>query len=392
MEESKALTKQDTIAKLYSLRAGLSALSEIYDEAEKEKQQVARIEQKMEWSIIDLREARNILEDEASEVLRKTEEISREISSLESRKLKALEGFNNKKEYKKAIFSYLFKLIGTLLIVLIVPALIFGAFWGLIVWISSGFYNFVTVIVAGLLSVFPIKKYCTFIFGNCDFYYYGPSLIDYTKEKKHIPEYENKINELKDQLEKERQKLNGNGDSQGKIAATAALEGIQQLKDQMQAQKKFISTIYARFHATHQAMQREFSSFLDERDWGNVDLIIFNYETGRALDLRDALLQVDTERRNERLVQAVQSAGDTICTNIRRGFGELQSNITQQIRLLDFRIAGIEDSAVRQEQAISESNRAQNALLNKMSVSSNKLAEDVEQMRKIVDQRYRLGK
>ena len=54
------------------------------------------------------------------------------------------------------------------------------------------------------------------------------------------------------------------------------------------------------------ALITEFSSVLDPRDWANIDLIIFYYETGRADTLKEALQQVDRQRQNEALIKAIK--------------------------------------------------------------------------------------
>ncbi len=114
---------------------------------------------------------------------------------------------------------------------------------------------------------------------------------------------------------------------------------IEQLRAANKESKEALSCVLTLYRAAKQTVQSNFYSFLDERDWENVDLLIFNFETGRALDMRDALLQVDNERRNQQLHSAILNASKTVANIIVRGFGELQSTIENQFLLMDEQIS-----------------------------------------------------
>lgn len=160
-----------------------------------------------------------------------------------------------------------------------------------------------------------------------------------------------------------------------------------------------------RFSSVYTSLQNEFSSFLDERDWKNVDLIIFSYETGRALDLRDALLQVDNERRNQRLVKAVRDASKSISGTIARGFNEMShslSTLSTKFDSLDRNIASSMQSIggkfskmIEQNKAvegklqqISSISSAKEALQRKMYASSDEMASDIRYMRELSHRTY----
>ncbi len=188
---------------------------------------------------------------------------------------------------------------------------------------------------------------------------------------------------------------------------------IQQIKKLIAGELKFFPVEETKwqqakesFSMIYGSMKEQFANVLDERDWMNVDLIIFNYETGRATDLRDALLQVDMERRNEKLVTALALATKEISHTIQRGFGDLTKVVEEKFKTLTLSIVysakAITDKlSVLEEQndvKISQNQRiiaglkdmvdissAQAALMSKISVSSERLAEDSDYMREVVE-------
>ncbi len=170
-----------------------------------------------------------------------------------------------------------------------------------------------------------------------------------------------------------------------------------------------------RFSPVYKVLKEQFSSFLDERDWGNVDLLIFNYETGRAATLKEALLQADMERRTERLEKAIMDAAKEISYSIRSGFGALQHSIDNGFNLLNDNIRssmkGVQhqldkmisqnetmnkqmDKIAEQNQNISSKlseftiSTAQEALLNQMNVSSYEMAKDIRRVRELSEKTY----
>ena len=77
------------------------------------------------------------------------------------------------------------------------------------------------------------------------------------------------------------------------------------------------------------ALVAKFKNVLDPRDWQNVDLIIYYFETGRADTLKEALHLVDNERQTQRIVNAIHSASAYVSQTIRSGMSELRSTMVQ---------------------------------------------------------------
>lgn len=117
-----------------------------------------------------------------------------------------------------------------------------------------------------------------------------------------------------------------------------------------------------------------FGTILDKRDWENLDLIIYYYETGRADSVKEALQLVDKEKRNDALVEAIGIATNEICQSIHflgkviiQGF----SSLSAQLEAQRAQIAGAM-SAILTQQTLN------NALLAKANVSSKQMVEQMK--------------
>ena len=155
---------------------------------------------------------------------------------------------------------------------------------------------------------------------------------------------------------------------------------------------------------------------IDFRDWENVDLIIFYYETGRADTMKEALQQVDRQRQNETLVKAVGMATEMIAKTIQQSVGSLEKTLDNSFRKLSVQLEFQHQTSLEEvsklgakleaqndrleklnEQAeelrlsaeaqarIQATNQAMtNALLDKINVSSTQLAYDMDKQLKLV--------
>jgi hypothetical protein len=125
-----------------------------------------------------------------------------------------------------------------------------------------------------------------------------------------IPNLEHNINEAKKELIEEQNKLNN-------IKVT--------VKQMTKEANNNANKIAADGNVIYKALVKTFSSLLDERDWQNLDYIIFSFETGRALTIKDALFYVDRERETERIVASIQEANRNLSKVIRAEVGSLKS-------------------------------------------------------------------
>ncbi|MBQ4584831.1 MAG: hypothetical protein IJA82_01330 [Clostridia bacterium] len=156
------------------------------------------------------------------------------------------------------------------------------------------------------------------------------------------------------------------------------------LRKQKNASVAFYKEFYPAFLA-------HFEKVLDPRDWCNLDLVIFILETGRADNLRDALIQVDGYRHTEAIVKAVSSASQAICRTIINEADRLQRAISTHVDTINSNLVAISKG----QKALSDSlgginaninkqinaTELQNALLEKANTSSDRLSKDLEEIR-----------
>lgn len=89
----------------------------------------------------------------------------------------------------------------------------------------------------------------------------------------------------------------------------------------------------------YNALVAQFKSVLDIRDWAHIDLIIFNFETGRADTLKEALQQVDRKVQTDEIIEAIESAGNYISSTIRMSMNELRGDLNKSFNRLSEQLA-----------------------------------------------------
>lgn len=129
------------------------------------------------------------------------------------------------------------------------------------------------------------------------------------------------------------------------------------------------------------ALQEKFYDTLDIRDWQHLDLVIYYLETRRAESIKEALQLVDRELQTERIVQTVNDATNQICQTITTGFAIIQNTITHCFDTLSKQIA--ESNAILSQQISQLTNSVDfgNALQAKANVTSQQLMEDVHRIK-----------
>lgn len=139
---------------------------------------------------------------------------------------------------------------------------------------------------------------------------------------------------------------------------------------------------------------------IDERDWAILDLVIYELETNRADNIKEALQQADIYIRHNEMKQAMQSATMTICSSIKEQAVTLQKSIENSLEQLRSDVSGLHSGISELNIGISELNQTNNglsakfdeiidaqklnnSLLNKANVSSERLAYDVRRMKEV---------
>ncbi len=385
MEENK----QETLVKLYSLKEGLSLLSKIRTEKREQENIIREHEQEVEKLEAKQQELHNNMESYHS---RYVVPLQNKIQKLEDDKAVYDEKLEKKERERKKNSTRIKVCVFLLIASFILSYLIYSN-------ISSENVGFSVISILALSFLGIISAILLLAFS-----------IDYASIKKKLSNPEALFGEYPgEELEKSNQELE-KALKEDKVCRREYAEEIAKMQREIDAMRKETKNAKAqlpmfdeRCEATHKELQEKFSDFIDESDWGYINSIILNYKTGRALDLRDALLQVDKERESNRLLNTLDNRCYDICSNIRRGFESLQDSIERQIPMLDrkfsdlsnqmatssaMQIAALNENIRIQQEALNESNRTQQALIDKMNKSNGALEDDIHRMRELADKAY----
>lgn len=386
--------KKELLAKLYTIKAGLSAISIEKDKVSKQENILNNI-------------SKSIKEDESG-VINMNNQINNSYSTINDYNSNE---FKKEKLNHKNIFVNVIAGIGAgaLLspIILIVGSFLYGLVCAAIGADTSPSFAFMSE-GGGILFLYSLII-CSFL-GSIVGLIYG-----FVVEKK----TQNTRNEELQQQENQNKQIIKNKQSELKDY----INGYNAYNKSLDTNKtkyknnlvvydsvKKVSTTTA--NNMYKALYSQFNSFLDERDWKHVDLIIFYLETGRGDTLKECLQQVDRQVQVDAIISEIRKASNSICQTINRSINQLRvemvgcfNNLSNQLNIQHKEIMGklndinkgissinknINDlnSAIKDGNAImneisnnmnniANANYLQNALLTKISVDSMLLEKDM---------------
>lgn len=130
----------------------------------------------------------------------------------------------------------------------------------------------------------------------------------------------------------------------------------------------------------YNALVAQFKSVLDIRDWEHIDLIIFNFETGRADTLKEALQQVDRKVQTDEIIEAIETAGQNISSTIRMSMNELRGDLNRSFAKLSVQLADQHREQMSALSNISGNIEKTNESLAKLQQTSEKNGESIEKL------------
>ena len=130
----------------------------------------------------------------------------------------------------------------------------------------------------------------------------------------------------------------------------------------------------------YNALVAQFKSVLDIRDWEHIDLIIFNFETGRADTLKEALQQVDRKVQTDEIIEAIETAGQNISSTIRMSMNELRGDLNRSFAKLSVQLADQHREQMSALSSISGNIEKTNESLAKLQQASEKNGESIEKL------------
>ena len=93
--------------------------------------------------------------------------------------------------------------------------------------------------------------------------------------------------------------------------------------------------------ALYSALKNTFGTFIDERDWDNLDLLTYYIETGRADTVKESLQLLDRQKQTDQIVAAVNEAAGAICRTVSTGLAALQNDMRKCFNILSDQITTV---------------------------------------------------
>ncbi len=375
------------VAKLYAIRAGMSILSELNDDGQATKRRLGNHKNRIPAYQNEIAATRKKLEEKKATYKKDYGFAS------------ALSEDANKTLLKRIFFTILSLLpISALVTVILYFSFSLGidylffmiVVWSIIVFLgfivttafvsaNIAFWSFIIELIfdsyiggVGFEDSFKLILKYTFIHPFKNFYLLYKNIIKKINSDKYLKIEKEKLEKIENNQDEDFIEF----EKKCKSSIKQYEEAITSSESQISREIELLREISGKFKIVYLAMQEEFSEFLCENDWGNVDLIIHKYESNRVIDLRDALLQVDADLRNRQLVNAVNNARDAICTSLNRGFRSLQGYIAESFYSFEAKIADLSSGITN----VAETAVLQEAAIRKINTSSERMAKDIGDM------------
>ena len=121
-----------------------------------------------------------------------------------------------------------------------------------------------------------------------------------------------------------------------------------------------------------------FKDVIDEKNWENVDLIIYMLETNGTLTLKEAIQQIDLYRHTGKIVSTIDIATKTICNTIKYEPTKIENAIRNGINSINekWRNSYFKNSVIKLE--------LQNAMLEKYNATCEQMTQEIAQLKQFV--------
>lgn len=341
MSENQMLPSQkdETIAKLYALRAGLSVIAENMEQVKQSKVDTKAREQDARHKISENNERQAM-------AFRKHDleiaNLKKEIANRNNTYQDATKTIQEMDKARKIGLVLLW--LGILFIVLpIILILIQGH---ADVWIYLG------LILGGVFLFVSLSR-----FGKVDSSIYEQSSTNINEYKRKLPILEKRLDDLKNQSPIPEYLLQEETNLQNLL---------DQVLEQAKESEHHENELIEESNRIYKSLIFTYSSFIVESDWKNIDLLIFYLETGRADSWKEALQLVDRQMQTNQIASAIEQASAAISKSM--------LHVTQALGNL---MAQSFSTIYSQQQDLLSETRLQNALLKQANMTSEDLMEEV---------------
>ncbi len=408
-------SKEEILSDLYAIRAAMSLVSERQDMTTKYQKAIEGANEKIRFDMESVRKISNEIDSERDSFLvtkkirdlsNETQELSKQKEAIEKEKSKLQETIrkNEKtisdtkryavKRFRPSVPIIFFVIVFSIGLVFAFPIMngIDAKGWqiGLIFGLAIGVIPVATTFILVLIYY----KIVTQLNGG-ELQNIRESKEEISRCRQKILHLENSIKELRDNINRMNEEisqqnlLTKKGTRYNNVNQVEELEEKKrrlesERKERENEEKQFILTKQSKITELAKESQEIINNaqklypVIDFRDWGNVDLIIFYYETGRADTMKEALQQVDRQRQNDTLVKAVGMATEMIAKTIQRSVGALEQTLDNSFRKLSVQLEFQHQTSLEEVSKLGEKLEAQNERLEKLNEQAEELRLSAE--------------
>lgn len=355
------MEKVDTISQLVALRAGLSELADDVDKLNKHQNNLDSLNHAFEDDCLQLK--RNSREEK--ELAQEIEDIERHkyyvgIDYCDKRAFSVNTWIRYKDSLKEPYKPYLHLVddiefifpLAIIIAVIMCVVSFFIAFFSLgdivAVWlpwvVKVG--SFVVISLIGLI-ILAIKN--TIVYKH--------SLRQYSLQQKSYDEGIQKIDSyIKGgaYLKELKEAYTSIQENQ-----TALRQKIEKENDKINHEQQQISALHQSISERYDKLSTYYSPLLHQSDFDKIDYIIYLFDTNRCDTMREALMQLDAQKRTDSLISAIGTAVQYINNNMNRTMRELGQNIQNSLS----------DLAISFNQSISSNNDMLNSRVAQLETS-----------------------
>ena len=382
-----AETKKEILSKLYFLRAMMSKISMLSEKCEEIEENIEGVENQK--FVSSIKENNNLneyvggqekIKSDINDWKEKESAANAEIQKLEN----DFDKSNKPYSVKEAIIPCI------ILNVIIATILFFLIKW----WVDFGFSFWVGLITVPV-SIVGIFFFVAMISVSTPSYH-KKNLEDILKKIENKRQESFKIKVEIEKLQKKSAELETciRDEEQKKIVnAELVKKEYAEFCEAIKSRKKELFKSHEMYSVEAKEVYNYIKrvSIIDERDWTNLDIIIYEIETGRADTLKEALHQMDLYIRHNEIIDAIEIAGKAISASITQNISDLKHSIGLQVTALRADLNELNESQKAIEGKLGDMLDAQelsNALLEKANESSEELAENIEYIKDIKYREY----
>ena len=382
--------KQETLSKLYALRAGLSLISQEKDEADSILESRKTINDRLNTLI---GQAESELKSEKDRALSDEKYITWQIEAEQAAISRVKENIKNVEEKKQQITGSKAKLSRT------------GTYFWRIVGMAIG----IAIMTALGITQFNNEANDTFSFVLVGIFFAAAAILTIvclisiiSTAKGKTKEINNKSHEIFEQEEKisqHRHNIKQNKEEILSIRAESAKKQEELQKNIVDVKKaarvvsaltddvsiEMLSTHKETALGIYKSLAVEYSEILDERDWQYIDLFIYMYETGRAESKKEALQLIDQYQQNKNIVDAIVRAGREVQDCIKQGLGALQTAMESHFRALSGQLYEMHSETMLKMDRITDQLDNLNSEMSRMSLGMAQISSQTADMQRQLD-------